>query len=131
MTKEHGIIKEVFEEKIVTVEKNGGDIIEVDIVDIELVEIIEIEEYAKSGNKPPKSKKYIIRIDKEKYTVEVPCMTGTELLNLANKDSEQNSIYQKFNHGEMKKIELCQEVDFTTPGIERFCTLPLDQIEGE
>lgn len=129
MTKEHEIIKEVVKEEVIVIDTSDENITE--IVDIEIVEIIDVEEYALAGKKPPKSKKYIIKIDKEKYTVDVPCMNGSELLQLAHKDTEQNSIYQKFNHGEMKKIELYQEVDFTTPGIERFCTLPLDQTEGE
>ena len=118
---------EIIETEVVETELAEGKIVDLKITDIV---IIDIEEYAKSGKTPPKGKKYRIRIDKDKYTVSVPQMTGLELLELAKKDPEQNNIYQKFNHGEMKKIALDEQVDFTTPGIERFCTLPLDQTEG-
>jgi hypothetical protein len=39
-------------------------------------------------------------------------------------------ITQKLRGGEVKKIGLDEEADFTTPGVERFMTLPLDQTEG-
>ena len=127
MNQEIEILEKVTDVEIVKTEIIDGEIAEVEIIELE---IVEIEEYAKKGEKPPKSKKYVIRIDKEKYTVSVSCMTGRGLLELAGKDPIQNSIYQKFSHGKMEKIEMDESVDFTAPGIERFCTLPLDQTEG-
>ena len=47
---------------------------------IELLEEIEIEEYGKKGHRPPRAKRYIIRIDKIKYTVHVHEMTGRQVL---------------------------------------------------
>jgi len=74
---------------------------------------------------------YSIRIDKEKHVVDVPEMTGRQLLELAGKHpSEQYAIFQRIKGGQTIKIELDQTVDFRTPGIERFMTLPLDQTEG-
>jgi hypothetical protein len=40
-------------------------------------------------------------------------------------------ISQKLRGGQTKRIDLDERVDFTTPGVERFMTLPLDQTEGE
>lgn len=93
--------------------------------------LIELEEYAKQDKVPPKSKRYLIRIDKTKYEVNVHEMTGRELLDLAGKKPAENFLLtQKLRGGATKKIELDEKVDFTTPGIERFMTLPLDQTEG-
>jgi hypothetical protein len=99
--------------------------------EVETDEIIDIEEYAKAGLKPPKARRYQIRIDKQKLVVEVPAMTGRELLNLAGKTPATNfMISQKMSGGEARKIGYDEKADFTAPGIERFMTLPLDQTDG-
>lgn len=98
---------------------------------IEVDEIIDLEEYAKAGRKPPRARRYRIRIDKQQYVVEVPTMTGRELLNLAGKTPATNyMISQKLHGGEVKKIGYDEKVDFTTQGVEKFMTLPLDQTDG-
>jgi len=94
-------------------------------------EIVDVEEYGKSNRRPPKAKRYRIRIDKERYVVEVPSMTGRELLVLAGKSPpERYVISQKFHGGQTRPIAQDEAVDFTAPGVERFMTLPLDQTEG-
>jgi hypothetical protein len=97
------------------------------------VEEIEIEVFAQkgSGERVPKAKRYKIRVDKTKYTVEVEKMTGREILTLAGKvPPEQYKLTQKEHGGTAKTIELDEEVDFRAPGVERFITLRLDQTEG-
>ncbi|GAB61139.1 hypothetical protein KSU1_B0282 [Candidatus Jettenia caeni] len=95
-------------------------------------EIIDLEEFAIEGKKPPKGCRYRIKIDKNKYVVDVPLMSGREILNLAEKTPpEQYMLFQKFRGGENKRIELDEKVDFTTPGVEKFRTLPMDQTEGK
>lgn len=94
-------------------------------------EIIDLEAYAKAGRKPPKAKRYQIRIDKQKYVVEKTAMTGLELLTLAGKTPATSfMISQKLNGGEAKKLGYDEKADFTQPGVERFMTLPLDQTDG-
>ncbi|OAI41708.1 hypothetical protein AYO40_02570 [Planctomycetaceae bacterium SCGC AG-212-D15] len=94
-------------------------------------EVIDLEEYARSGRKPPHAKKYRIRIDKTKYEVSVPSMTGRQLLELASKTPVENYILsQKLHGGVVKPIGLDEVVDFTTHGIERFMTMAKDQTEG-
>ncbi|MDW7663052.1 MAG: multiubiquitin domain-containing protein [Bacillota bacterium] len=96
-----------------------------------LKETIEIENYGKKNQLPPKSTSYLIRIDKTKYIVETELITGRELLTLANKIPVTNyRLDQKLHGGAAKKIELNDIVDLLSPGIERFMTLPLDQTEG-
>ena len=48
-------------------------------------DVVDVEAYAKKGEKPPKAKSYQIRIDNQKYTVETRSLTGRELLTLAGK----------------------------------------------
>src|SRR5215510_2107888 len=98
---------------------------------IETEEVVDLEECAKANRKPPRARRYRIRIDKQHYVVEVPSMTGRELLHLAGKQPPTRyRLYQKFAGGERKSIDLDEKADFTTPGVERFMTLPLDQTEG-
>ena len=95
-------------------------------------EIIDLEEFSKAGKTPPKGKKYRIKIDREVFVIEKECMTGNELLTLAGKTSPgKYQINQKLKGGKVVKIGLDELVCFTTPGIEKFMTLPLDQTEGE
>lgn len=96
------------------------------------IEIIDIEDHCNSSEDDiPKGCKYKIKIDREKYVVKVECMTGREILTLANKiPVERFQLNQKFKGGRVIRIQLDEKVDFTTKGIERFMTLPLDQTEG-
>lgn len=104
----------------------------VDRIESDHEDLVDIEEYVAAGRKIPKAKKYRIRIDKQKYVVDVPEMTGREILELAGKAPvEQFALYQKVRGGPPEKRELDDTIDFRAPGIERFLTLPLDQTEGE
>ena len=94
-------------------------------------DVIDIEEFSKAGKKPPPSKHYRIKIDRTPYVVNVPSMTGLELLILAGKQPpSQFALYEKIHGGGNRKIEPTETVSFTKPGVERFMTLPLDQTEG-
>jgi hypothetical protein len=99
-------------------------------VDEVLDEIIDLEEYAKAGKTPPKARAYRIRIDKEQKVVEVPSLTGREILALVKKTPETHMLSVKSKGGPARKVQPDESVDFTTPGIERFMTLPLDPTEG-
>lgn len=94
-------------------------------------EYIDIEEYSKSGKEPPKGHKYLIRVDKTYYKVEVECMTGKEILELADKKPvERFQLNEKLKGGIVRKVDYDEKVCFSQPGIERFMTIPLDQTEG-
>jgi hypothetical protein len=96
------------------------------------VEILDVEEFAKTnGGKPPKARRYKIRVDRVHFTVDVPHMTGKEILVLAGKTPpERYLLNQKFKHGQVVPVGLNHNADFTAPGVERFITLPKDQTEG-
>ena len=96
----------------------------------EIVDLIDIEECGKAERKPPKARHYRIRIDKDRYTVDVPSMTGQTLVLAGKSPPERWTISQKFHGGRTQEIGLEEVVDFTEPGVERLMTLPLDQTEG-
>jgi hypothetical protein len=93
-------------------------------------ELEDLELCAKEGRAARCVRRYRIRIDREHYVVHVTYMTGQQLLELAGKcDVTRWKIFQKLQ-GQMVEIGLNETVSFTTPGVEKFKTLPLDQTEG-
>lgn len=93
-------------------------------------EVVDIEEYAKSGKAIPKNMIYKFKVDRTHYETEQEYLTGKEILTLAGKNPYNRFQLNQKYRGSVKKIEYDEKVDFTTPGIERFMTLPLDQTEG-
>lgn len=93
-------------------------------------EIADLEQYAREDRTPPRCRRYRIRIDRERYVVHEPCLTGREILELAGKKPTEFQLFQKFRGGEMEQVLPETKVDFTRKGVERFVTLPLDQTEG-
>jgi hypothetical protein len=93
-------------------------------------ELIDIEEHFKHKKTVPPGKRYKIRIDKTTFEVASANPTGKELLELAGKTPvERYKIFQVI-HGKKVRVGLDEKVDLTTPGVEKFVTLPLDQTEG-
>ena len=95
-----------------------------------LEELIDLEEWVKAGKKPCKAKKYRIRIDKEKFTVEVHEMTGTQILALVNKTPDKYLLSEKFKGGRVEPIQPNQTVEFHRCEVERFQTLSKEPTEG-
>ncbi len=60
---------------------------------------------AREGKEVPKKKKYKIRVDKEKFTIENETISGLEILNLVNKPAESYYLYQHFHKGQTKLIK--------------------------
>ena len=97
---------------------------------VEILEIVDLEEYARAGRKPPEARRYRIRIDRERKEVESPGLTGRQILALVGKTPEGYLLSQKFHGGRVDPVKPEQFVDFTAHGIERFQTLALDPTEG-
>ena len=94
-------------------------------------EVIDLEEYAKSGKCPPKGHSYRFRVDREFFKTRKSELTGREILIIAGKPDPENWLLNQKKKGSVDSIGLDEIVDLTTPGIERFMTLPIDQTEGE
>lgn len=78
-----------------------------------------------------KEEYYKIVVDREQFRVRQECMTGREILILAKKNPpEKFQLNQRFKDGKVIKIGYDQKVRFSEPGIEKFMTIPLDQIDG-
>lgn len=94
-------------------------------------DVVDVELLAKAGKPVPKASRYRIRVDKTVIVVDGPTITGREILSKAGRvPPERYQLDQKLRDGSIKKIGLNDVVDLTTPGIERFLTIPLDQTEG-
>ncbi len=94
-------------------------------------DVIDVEELAKAGKTVPRATRYRIRVDKTVIVVDGPTITGREILSKAGRvPPERYQLDQKMRDGSLRKIGLNDVVDLTTPGIERFMTIPLDQTEG-
>ena len=97
----------------------------------EVLDVVDIEEYGKRNERPPRARHYRIRINKTVYVVDVPHMTGRQILELAGKTPvERYRLQQKLHGGQVKVIGLDEVVDFLAPGVERFQSIPLNETEG-
>lgn len=99
-------------------------------------DIINVEEYTKIGKKPPKGKKYLIRVEDKSYIFDKGSASGAEILEKAGYTPvDCYSLYQKFKGCDFEKISPNEKVDFTKPGIERFIVKPPEvfhyTIDGE
>lgn len=84
-------------------------------------EVIDLEEYTKSGQNPPKGKKYKVRIGDDSFVFDHHLVTGKDLLTKAGKiPVECYSLYQKFKGCDFEKISLSETVDLSKSGIEHF-----------
>lgn len=91
----------------------------------------DLEQLAKDDKQVPNSRRYRIRVDDSYYVTQKPKMSGREILILTGKKHPESLILtQKLRGGRLVTIGLNDVVDFTTPGIERFTTLPREVQEG-
>jgi hypothetical protein len=96
-----------------------------------LDEIIDLEEYAKLGKRPPLSKGYRILVNGDPFVVNEPTPTGRAILTLAGLLPAENYTLRVKMAGEKPhKVGLDDKVDLRHPGVEKFKALPRDQTEG-
>jgi hypothetical protein len=96
-----------------------------------LDEIIDLEEYAKLGKRPPLSKGYRIRVNGDPFVVHEPNPTGRAILTLADLlPAENYTLRVKLAGEKPQKVGLDEHVDLRRPGVEKFKALPRDQTEG-
>lgn len=96
-----------------------------------LDEIVDLEEYARLGKKPPLSRGYRIKVNGEPFVIHEPRPTGRDILTLAGLlPAENYTLRVKFAGEKPRKVELDERVDLRHPGVEKFKALPRDQTEG-
>lgn len=95
------------------------------------VEIEDISKAAAEGRLHRPAQKYRVRIDKDNYDFDTSTVTGRTLLDRAGKTPvERWELHMRLTGNQRRLIKSDETVDLTTPGLERFVTLPLDQTEG-
>ena len=107
-----------------------GPIREGEGVEVILVEVVDIEEFAKRGEKPPRARQYRFRIDDHYYTTPKAELTGREILVFAGKTPEQYYLRQRLRHGKVESVAPDQKVDLREHGVERFITIPRENSDG-
>lgn len=93
-------------------------------------EVIDLEEYAKAGKEVPREHRYQIRIDRDRFVVHPPTITGRQILALVNKKPEDYLLHQRLRGGATRTIEADENVDLTGRGPERFMTMKRETQEG-
>lgn len=94
-------------------------------------EFEDLELCSREGRQPRCVHKYRIKIDDRHHIVPVSHMTGLQLVELSGScNPGKTKLRQKFADGRAVTIGPDQKVDFTTPGVECFFTLPCDQTDG-
>jgi hypothetical protein len=93
-------------------------------------EIIDIEWCFINRHTPPPGKKYLYKVDHEKYVTHHHEMTREQILEKAGKNPEHWILREKV-HGTWVTIEEKQVVEFTRHGLEKFKTIKNEHKEGE
>lgn len=100
-------------------------------VEAVLDDIIDLEEYAKLGKRPPLAKGYRIKINGDPYVVHDPMPTGRAVLTLGGLlPAENYTLWVKRAGERPRKVGLDEKVNLRHPGVEKFKALPRDQTEG-
>ena len=96
-----------------------------------LDDIIDLEEYAKRGEKPPLAKGYRVKINGDQYVLHDPMPTGRAILTVGDLLPPENYTLRVKRAGEpLRKVGLDEQIDLRHPGVEKFKALPRDQTEG-
>jgi hypothetical protein len=106
---------------------DGEEAIREEVLD----EIADLEEYARQGKQPPRSRGYRIRVNGDRFEVMKQFITGREVLELAGLVPPENYLLRvKLAGHRPEKVDLDEKVDLRHPGVEKFKALPRDQTEG-
>ena len=96
-----------------------------------LDDIIDLEEYAKLGKRPPLAKGYRFKVNGDSYVVHDPTPTGLAVLTLAGLlPAKEYTLRVKYAGERPRKVGLDEKVDLRRSGVEKFKALPRDQTEG-
>lgn len=94
-------------------------------------DIIDLEECAKLGKRPPLSNGYRIKVNGDPFVLHDPKPTGRAILTVAGLLPVENYKLRVKSAGEgLRKVQLDEHVDLRQPGVEKFKALPRDQTEG-
>lgn len=97
---------------------------------------VDIENFASQNKKPPKGRKYKVRVNDDKFTFDQECVSGSDILTKAGyAPIECYALYQKLKGCDFEKISTNEKVDLTQLGIEKFTVKKAEvyhyQVDGE
>src|SRR6185437_7250105 len=93
--------------------------LEVEDTEVILVELVDIEAFAKRGEKPPRAHLYKFRVDDHYYTTPKAELTGREILAFAGKTPEGYHLRERLHHGKVETVEPDEIENLREHGIER------------
>jgi hypothetical protein len=96
-----------------------------------VLEEFDLEAHSATGDRAPRARRYVIRIDGERVRVDVPEMPGEAILELVAKCSASYFLDQRLRGSGVREIGAEDVVDFRAPGVERFVTSFKLCIEGK
>jgi hypothetical protein len=91
---------------------------------------VDLEAHSASGDRAPRARRYVIRVDDDRLRVSVPRMSGEAILELVEKCSTSYFLDQRLRGGDVREVGPDEVVDFRAPGVERFATAFKLCIEG-
>ena len=93
--------------------------------------VVDIEECARHGRRPPKWHRYRIRVDRDKFVVASRFVTGADILALVDKLPGEWALNQKLHGGRRIRIEPGHKIDLAERGLERFETVRRQAQQGD
>jgi hypothetical protein len=95
-------------------------------------EVVDLEECAKAGRKPPPARIYRFKVNETVCTWDAPTILGRQILERAGLvPPDQYTLREKIAGQPPKRIELDETVDLRKHGIEKFRAIRREQHEGE
>src|SRR5260221_1543782 len=103
------------------IEQQGREepVLEVEEVEVIVLELVDIEEYAKRGERPPRAHQYRFRVDDHYYTTDKDELTGREILGFAGKTPEGYFLRQRLHGGQVRPVAPDEVVHLRADAIER------------
>lgn len=90
---------------------------------------VDVADFAARGEPLPHAKKYQVRIDDHRVTVDTRHPTGERLLAEVHKKPCAYELIQELSHHKNIVIEPTQTVDLGKPGLERFITAHKEMVQ--
>lgn len=92
---------------------------------------VDVEACTTAGVRPPRARRYQIRVDRDTVVMNEPTPTGREVLEAAQRlPATQYQLYLKLRGGQTRAVALDEKVDLTSPGVERFQTIEHTVTDG-
>ena len=112
------------------IERVKAQVADAEVID-ETGEPVDVEACAGGGVRPPRARRYRVRVDREPVVIGEACPTGAEILNAAGRTpAGRYQLYQRERGGQKRAVAHDETVDLRRPGVERFVTIENTVTDG-